>query len=96
MFCVFFENPNLLEHESFAELLWAVSHLSEELDHRQNLGNLTQTDSKHLAGDIERAYRLLMREWLSYMEHLKKEYPYLFSLAVRTNPFDPEASVEFA
>jgi hypothetical protein len=29
------------------------------------------------------------------MEHLKKEYPYLFSLALRTNPFDPEASVEF-
>jgi len=28
------------------------------------------------------------------MEHLKNEYPYLFSLAIRTNPFDPEASVE--
>jgi len=28
------------------------------------------------------------------MRHLKKEYPYLFSLAVRTNPFDPRASVE--
>jgi len=31
---------------------------------------------------------------LAYMKHLKKEYPYLFSLAVRTNPFDPGASVE--
>lgn len=88
------ENPNLLEHERFTELLWAVSHLTEELAHRTNLQNLTSTDSKHLAGDIKRAYRLLMREWLSYMEHLKKEYPYLFSLALRTNPFDPEASVE--
>jgi hypothetical protein len=28
------------------------------------------------------------------MEHLKNDYPYLFSLAVRTNPFDPNASVE--
>jgi len=27
------------------------------------------------------------------MEHLKNEYPYLFSLAVRTNPFDPNASI---
>ena len=37
---------------------------------------------------------LLVREWLSYMEHLKSDYPYLFSLAVRTNPFDPNASVQ--
>jgi len=29
------------------------------------------------------------------MEHLKQEYPYLFSLSVRTNPFNKEASVEF-
>jgi len=25
---------------------------------------------------------------------LKNDYPYLFSLAVRTNPFDPDASVQ--
>ena len=89
------ENPNLLEHESFTELLWAVCHLSEELAHRQNLKGLNEKDSRHLDGDIKRAYRLLMREWLSYMEHLKRDYPYLFSLAVRTNPFDSKASVEF-
>ena len=28
------------------------------------------------------------------VEHLKNDYPYLFSLAVRTNPFDPTASAE--
>jgi hypothetical protein len=28
------------------------------------------------------------------MEHLKEQYPYLFSLAMRTNPFDPEARAE--
>jgi hypothetical protein len=28
------------------------------------------------------------------MQHLKTDYPYLFSLAVRTNPFDPDAKVE--
>ena len=88
------ENQNLLEHESFTELLWAVSHLSEELSHRKNLETLTEKDGEHLAKDIKRAYRILIREWLSYMEHLKNEYPYLFSLALRTNPFDPEASIE--
>ncbi len=86
------ENPNLLEHELFTELLWAVFHLAEELSHRKALEDLPDSDYKHLAGDIKRAYSLLVREWLAHMEHLKNDYPYLFSLAVRTNPFDPEAS----
>jgi hypothetical protein len=88
------ENPNLLEHELFTELLWAVFHLGEELSHRTRISKLPDSDYAHLAGDIKRAYGLLVREWLSHMEHLKNEYPYLFSLAVRTNPFDPNASPE--
>jgi hypothetical protein len=88
------ENPNLLEHESFTDLLWAVFHLTEELVHRKNAKMLTDTDSQHLVGDIKRAYVLLMSEWLAYMEHLRREYPYLFSLATRTNPFDPNASAD--
>ena len=88
------ENPNLLEHEEFTELLWAVFHLAEELSYRTSVTDLAETDYKHLSGDIKRAYRLLIREWLSHMEHLKNDYPYLFSLAVRTNPFDPNASAE--
>lgn len=87
------ENPNLLEHESFTDLLWAVFHLSEELEKREDLSGLPDTDYQHLAGDIKRAYGQLVSEWLSYMEHLKDNYPYLFSLAVRTNPFNPEARV---
>jgi len=90
----FLENPNLLEHEEFTELLWAVFHLAEELSHRRTVKGLPDTDYKHLAGDIKRAYGLLIREWLSYMEHLKNSYPYLFSLAVRINPFVPGASAE--
>ncbi len=88
------ENPNLLEHENFTELLWGVFHLAEELSHRDRVDGLPNTDYEHLAGDVKRAYGLLVREWLSYMEHLKGNYPYLFSLAVRTNPFNPQASVE--
>jgi hypothetical protein len=88
------ENPNLLEHDEFTELLWAVFHLAEELSNRETVHGLPDTDYDHLAGDIKRASGLLVREWLSYMEHLKGNYPYLFSLAVRTNPFNPQASVE--
>jgi hypothetical protein len=90
------ENPNLLEHEDFTELLWAVFHLTEELSYRKSVHGLTENDYKHLSGDAKRAYTLLVLEWLSYMQHLKESYPYLFSLAVRTNPFNPDASVEVA
>ena len=88
------ENPNLLEHESFTNLLWAVFYLTEKLTLRRGLNGLPETDYQHLAGDMKRAYHLLTVEWLNYMKHLKANYPYLFSLAVRTNPFDANASVE--
>ncbi|MDP8234706.1 MAG: hypothetical protein P9M06_07950 [Candidatus Saelkia tenebricola] len=87
-------NSNLLEHESFTNLLWAVFHLAEELIHRRSLEVLPETDYKHLSGDMKRVYNLLIAEWFDYMKHLKNDYPYLFSLAVRTNPFDENASVE--
>ena len=86
------ENPNLLEHESFTELLRAVFHLKEELLSREDLGNLPESDIAHLAGDINRAYGLMVVQWMDYMRHLKETYPYLFSHALRTNPFDRDAS----
>jgi len=87
-----FENPNLVEHESFSDLLHAVLHLTEELAARSGFHHLPDTDKAHLEGDIRRIYMLLVREWLAYMAHLKEHYPYLFSLALRTNPFDRSAS----
>lgn len=87
------ENPNLLEHETFTELLWAVFHLTEELSVRPDITTLTEQDENHIAGDIRRAYVALITQWLAYMRHLKREYPYLFSLALRTNPFDLNATI---
>lgn len=88
------ENPNLMEHETFTDLLWAVFHLTEELEQRKGLENLGGKDKEHLKNDIKRAYILMISQWLSYMEHLKKDYPYLFSLALRTSPFDKNATAE--
>jgi hypothetical protein len=90
------ENPNLLEHESFTDLLWAVFHLTDELANRTDVAALGDRDVEHLAGDMKRAYGLLVSEWLSYMQHLRDNYPYLFSLAIRTNPFNPRARAEVA
>jgi len=86
------QNPTLLEHESFTDLLQAVFHLTAELAYRKNLMQLPDTDKAHLAGDITRIYNLLVDQWLDYMKYLKNDYPYLYSLALRTNPFDEEAS----
>ncbi|MDD1685531.1 hypothetical protein [Methanoregula sp.] len=87
------ENPMVFEHESFTELIFAVTHFAEELKARSDLANLPPTDIAHLRGDMERVYSRLVPEWLKYMEYLKNHYPYLFSLAMRQNPFDEKASV---
>jgi voltage-gated potassium channel len=92
LFLRLLENPNLLEHEVFTDLIRATLHLSEELLSRNELTGLPKTDIDHLGNDIKRAYGLLVTEWLEYMQYLKTNYPYLFSLAVRMNPFNERRS----
>ena len=87
------ENPHLLEHTTFTDLLRAVFHLFEELASREDLGELPDSDYRHLTGDIERVYRLIVREWLNHMRYLGANYPFLFSFAVRTNPFEERSVV---
>ena len=86
------ENPNLLEHERFTDLLLSVFHLTEELESRPTLSNLPPNDLAHIYGDIRRAYKNLVIEWLDYMQHVKSNYPFLYSHFVRTHPFQPNPS----
>ena len=86
------ENPNLLEHDRFADVLWAIFHLQEELEARRSLRDLPLPNKAHLAGDTQRAYTQLAAEWLAYAEHLKANYPYLYSLVLRTHPFQDAPS----
>jgi hypothetical protein len=81
------EKKNLL-----VELLRAIFHLSDELEFREDLQQLPDSDINHLAKDIQRAYVQLVHQWIDYVKYLKGEYPYLFSLAMRMNPFDLESS----
>ncbi len=89
------ENPNLLEHEMFTDLLWATFHVAEELEARPSVSNLSRTDLNHVTGDINRMYGRLAGEWVEYAHHLQTNYPFLFSLVVRTHPFQehPSATV---
>ena len=86
------ENPILQEHGNFTDLLRAIFHLRDELLNRVGLSEMPDADRQHLEGDIVRIYNLLVIEWLSHMHYLKDNYGYLFSLALRVNPFDPDAS----
>ena len=86
------EHPILLEHETFTDLILAIYHFNEELVAREDLVKIPNADSRHLAADMQRVYQMLINQWLNYMKHLKDNYPYLFSLAMRTNPFDREAT----
>ena len=85
------ENQTLLEHEQFTDLLWASFHLADELSLRGSYETLPQSDLEHLALDAKRVYTTLSSQWIGYLTHLKTAYPYLYSLAVRMNPFEAEA-----
>jgi hypothetical protein len=85
-------NPNLLEHERFTDLLWAIFHLMEELEARPALTGLPRTDLDHIAGDVQRVYSRLTVEWLLYCRHLQKAYPYIFSIIARTHPLQENPS----
>ena len=86
------ENPAIIEDEGFSETLLSVFHLTDELNSREDFNGLPPTDVRHLAMDMSRSYRFTLEQWLHYLQHLKVHYPYIFSLAIRKNPFDPHAN----
>ncbi len=88
------QNQSLIRAEPFSNLVWAVFHLAKELENHGDLADLSEADFGRLAGDIKRVYQLLLVLWLDYLDHLKRDYPYLFSLAERRNPFRPVHPVE--
>lgn len=90
------QNPNLLEHDTFTDLLWAVFHLTDELLCRETLAELPGTDVAHINQDIRRAFQALLLHRMHYMSHLQTDYPYLFSLELRKNPLKKDGSVVIA
>lgn len=87
------ENPSLLEHNTFTDTLLAVFHLTDELTARESLEQLPEPDLEHLAADARRALNHLLVQWFHYAFHLQTNYPYLYSMAVRRNPFQENGSV---
>ncbi|MBK5247630.1 MAG: hypothetical protein JJE49_10240, partial [Peptostreptococcaceae bacterium] len=81
------ENPNLHEHEAFTDMLWAVFHIADELKTRGDLNKISDEDASHLAIDFHRAYKAMVMEWIGYINYLNDEYPFLYKIAIRKNPF---------
>ncbi len=82
-------NENILEHETFADLLIALVHLRDEIV-LVRYKELTKEDSKHLKGDVVRVYKALTFQWTSYLEHLKEFYPYQYNSYMKLNPLKYE------
>jgi len=86
-------NPALLEHDRLTDMLWSIFHLADEFDRRDDLTSLPESDVDHLLKDIKRAYINTFIVWFDYLKHMKSHYPYLYSLAVRANPFNDEGII---
>jgi len=71
----------------------AYDTILEEMSRRGEFYNLPSSDLDHLSGDAQRVYNWLVVEWIRYMKNLKQDYPYLFSLEMRINPFDEDRSI---
>lgn len=83
----FIENPYLDEHDIFTDLLQAAVHLHSEIKLRKSKGDLRNEDISHLNSDILRLYKYLTKEWIVYMKYIEKEYPFLYSFALKNIPF---------
>lgn len=81
-------NPSLLEQESFTELMYAISHLAQELIHRSDLQHLSEPDTRHIEEDMRRVYILLTYQWTLYVWHLQHTHPYIHEFMRRKNPFE--------
>lgn len=79
-------NENLHQHETFTDLLMAVIHLRDEILFIEKHG-LVQIDKKHLANDIDRVYKNITVQWISYLKYLRTNYPFLYNNAIRVNPY---------
>ena len=60
-------NGNLLEHETFTEMLMSIMHLREELNTRLSM-DMQEYELEHIEKDIMLAYKYLTIEWAEYMK----------------------------
>ncbi|OYT58261.1 hypothetical protein B6U71_04850 [Euryarchaeota archaeon ex4484_178] len=85
------DNPAIIEHEAFTDLLWNVLHLTDELKRVVNFENVSHEDFLDIKNDMETLYKLLIYEWVNYVHYLKDKHPHIFIYEAKTNPLIPHA-----
>lgn len=88
---IMMSNASLLEKDEFSELLLSVNHIHEALRTIDDISAISDDLVDHFHSDIEKAYRCLIRVWVSYLSLIEKEDPYLYMLAIGKNPFRGES-----
>ena len=48
---------------------------------------MSADDADQIENDLLRAYKTLVIEWIGYINYLNQEYPFLYQIAIRKNPF---------
>jgi hypothetical protein len=84
---IMMSNASLLEKDEFSELLLSVNHIHEALKAIDDISLMSDDLVDHFHGDMEKAYRCLIKVLVSYLSFIKNEDPYLYMLAVEKNPF---------
>lgn len=68
-------NPLLLEQECFTQLLWGLFHLLDEFRLRGVYDQLSEADIAHYNSDIEKMFRLLLKNWVKNSYFVHSTYP---------------------
>ena len=85
------DNPAIIEHEAFTELLWNVLHVTDELRRIPSFENIDREDYLDIKGDLEKLYKLLIYEWIRYVQYLRIRHHHIFVYEAKTNPLIPHA-----
>ncbi|OXX83988.1 hypothetical protein AVM15_07170 [Paraclostridium benzoelyticum] len=75
-----------MQNQTFTDLIMSIIHLRDEILFFES-NTLEEVSKKHLENDILRVYENIVIQWVFYLEYLKKFYPFLYSNAIRVNPF---------
>ncbi len=85
------DNPAIIEHEAFTDLLWNVLHVTDELKRIPSFEHMEPEDREDIQGDIEKLYKLLLYEWVRYVQYLRHRHHHIFIYEAKTNPLIPHA-----
>ncbi|MEA5040443.1 MAG: hypothetical protein VB086_11480 [Clostridiaceae bacterium] len=81
------ENPALMEHEDFTDLILRIYLLWEELDGHDDLYSLPEDVRVRLCALVDEVYVLLTNEWLDNARNIQLHQPIRLNKIIQTNPF---------